>query len=298
MTYHLTPKSLHFLSMKENLRLPKEHKGALWFYDRRLYPIHAHQHDELECNLVVRGSGIYLINGQKVEIAPNSILWLFPGQIHILLEQSQDFVMWILLIKLDYLKQICLDEQTSVLLQSNPPGKFCRFVSDLQAKKLWQRCQEIALVEDQFSFFNAGLGYILLSAWSAYQQANILPLGKNVHPSVEKAVRLIHDGLINDDLDTLAQKVGLSPHRLSRLFKQQTDVSLTDFRNRCRLERFFELYQNKRNRTILDVAMQAGFGSYAQFYRVFKKTTGITPATYCRDLEHIEVSESNGSMGC
>lgn len=76
--------------MKQNLFLPKDHHGALWFYERRPYSIRTHQHDELEFNLVVRGSGAYLINGRKVEISPNAILCLFPGQDLILLERFLD----------------------------------------------------------------------------------------------------------------------------------------------------------------------------------------------------------------
>lgn len=279
--------------MKQNLLLPQNHHGALWFYDRDPFSNRAHKHDELECNLVVRGSGTYLINSRKIGITPHSILWLFPGQDHILLEQSPDFAMWILLIKPDYLHQICTDDQSSTLLQDNPPGNFSRYLTDHQAKKLWENCQEIAAAEKQLSFFNVGLGYILLSAWSMYQKASALSLGEYVHPSVEKAARLINDGLKSDDLTTLAQKVGLSPHRLSRLFKQQTDVSLTDFRNNCRLERFLDLYQYGQSRTMLDAALQAGFGSYAQFYRVFKQITGIAPAVYCRNLNKMGLPQNS-----
>lgn len=249
-----------------------------------------HQHDELECNLVVRGSGAYLISGRKIEINPHAILWLFPGQDHILLEQSPDFAMWILLMKPDYLRQICTDDQTSTLLEDNPPGNFCRYLTDRQAKKLWADCQEIAALEEQLAYFHAGLAFILLSAWAKFQKASVLSLGEDVHPSVEKAARLIHDGFKNDDLTALSQRVGLSPQRLSRLFKQQTDVSITDFRNNCRLERFLDLYEYGQTRTMLAAALEAGFGSYAQFYRVFKQNTGIAPAAYSQKIKEIDVA--------
>ncbi|MCB8924182.1 MAG: AraC family transcriptional regulator [Ardenticatenaceae bacterium] len=276
--------------MKQKLLLPTNHSGALWFYDRRPYPIRAHHHEELECNLVVRGHGAYLIDGRKTEIAPHSILWLFPGQNHILLEQSPDFAMWILLIKPDFLAQICVDEGCKLLLEENPPGNFCRYLTEKQAKKLWQQCEEITAVQDQLSYFNIGLGYLLHTAWFLYQQARLVAIGANVHPAVDQAARLINGGLEGDDLISLAQTVGLSPHRLSRLFKQQIEMSLTDFRNKCRLERFLELYENGRNKTMLDTAMEAGFGSYAQFYRVFKQIMDVTPADFDRQLKSTDSS--------
>ena len=274
--------------MKQKLMLPPNHVGALWFFDQRPFPMRAHQHDELECNLVVRGQGTYLINGRKIEIAPRSILWLFPEQDHILLEQSPDFAMWILLIKPDYLQQICTDKHSATLLADNPPGNFCRYLPERQARNLWEQCGKVTAVAAQESFYNISLGYLLHTIWALYQQAGVTALGESVHPAVEKAARLINAGLEQDDLTSLAQQVGLSPHRLSRLFKEQIVLSLTDFRNNCRLERFLELYQYGKTKTMLDAALQAGFGSYAQFYRVFKQIMGMTPAEFDRSLKKTE----------
>ncbi|HJP76441.1 MAG TPA: AraC family transcriptional regulator [Pseudonocardiaceae bacterium] len=82
-----------------------------------------------------------------------------------------------------------------------------------------------------------------------------------------------------DDLTHLARTVGLSPGHLSRLFKAQTGVSLSRYRNQQRLHRFQLAYGNGDNITALSAALAAGFGSYAQFYRVFRQETGRTPST-------------------
>jgi AraC-like DNA-binding protein len=79
-------------------------------------------------------------------------------------------------------------------------------------------------------------------------------------------------------METLARMCGASSSWLSRLFRQQMGVSLVDFRNRHRIERFFELYRQKPQQNIMDLASVAGFGSYAQFHRVFRKTLGFRPA--------------------
>ena len=55
-------------------------------------------------------------------------------------------------------------------------------------------------------------------------------------------------------------------------------VSMVDFRNRHRIERFFELYRDGYRLNITQAAFEAGFGSYAQFHRVFRKTLGYGPA--------------------
>lgn len=85
-------------------------------------------------------------------------------------------------------------------------------------------------------------------------------------------------------MDELARRSGLSTHRLSRLFKQQTGIALVDFRNRQRVERFLGIYGTGQRLTMLQAAFEAGFGSYAQFHRVFKRVTGISPGEHRRKL--------------
>jgi AraC-like DNA-binding protein len=80
------------------------------------------------------------------------------------------------------------------------------------------------------------------------------------------------------DLATLARAASLSPSHLSRIFKEQTGVSIGRFRNQQRLQRFLELYGRGRRTTALAAALDAGFGSYAQFHRVFRDHTARSPS--------------------
>jgi transcriptional regulator GlxA family with amidase domain len=104
-----------------------------------------------------------------------------------------------------------------------------------------------------------------------------------VHPAVEIAARLIQHETEPLRVDELAHRAGLSACHLSRLFHAQTGVTLIDFRNRQRLERFLHLYGQGRRMNMLEAATHAGFGSYAQFHRVFKRLMGYAPAEYRRN---------------
>jgi|WetSurMetagenome_2_1015567.scaffolds.fasta_scaffold310106_1 AraC-like DNA-binding protein len=277
--------------MKEKLFLPPNFKGDLWFYNQERFLDHAyqsfmHRHDELELNLVLRGRGVYVLNRRKIEMLPNTLLWLFPEQEHLLLEKSLDFEMWILVIKQGYLEQICTDESSRTLLECSPEGHFCRSLAAAPFQKLSTLCKEgVGMKADpqSLALFNISLGYILLAAWAAYQSAHSAVSEKHIHPAVDQVARQVMDGKGADDLTVLAQAVHLSPSQLSRVFKKQMGVSLTAFRNRCRVEHFIDLYGDGQSRTMLDDALDAGFGSYAQFYRVFKEIMGGTPAEYRRE---------------
>jgi AraC-like DNA-binding protein len=62
------------------------------------------------------------------------------------------------------------------------------------------------------------------------------------------------------------------------LFTVQTGASLTRYRNQQRVHQFLLNYGDGTRTTMLAAALAAGFGSYAQFYRVFLRETGRSPA--------------------
>src|SRR5205085_1191809 len=68
--------------------------------------------------------------------------------------------------------------------------------------------------------------------------------------------------------DDLADRTGADPDALSHAFKRELGVGLVVYRNRLRLRRFFELASTGRL-TMLAACLDAGFGSYPQFHRVF-----------------------------
>lgn len=265
--------------MRQQLHLPKELDGNLWHY-RNLGRNHAmHRHAELELNLATQGSGVYLLANRKYQIRRGDLLWLFPAQEHVLIEQSLDFEMWIGVFKPEVVQRVATDESAKVLQQANPPGEYCRRLTQRDLAQLESLFSEIVAGQKKRGLFNVGLSYALLQAWERFEHAADVPV-RDVHPAVERAAHLIRGNSATQRLDELAQKSGLSAHRLSRLFKQQTGVALVDFRNRQRVEKFLQIYGTGQRVKMLDAALEAGFGSYPQFHRVFKRVLGCSPGKY------------------
>jgi AraC-like DNA-binding protein len=76
----------------------------------------------------------------------------------------------------------------------------------------------------------------------------------------------------------LARKHGISVSRLARAFKHEMGMSIVEHRNRLRIQRFFRLVDSGQR--LLPAALEAGFGSYAQFHRVFKSQHRSSPVEY------------------
>ena len=267
--------------MRQQLELPAGLDGLLWHYRQQGRANAMHHHAELEFNLVTQGTGLYLLANRKYQIHRGDLLWLFPAQEHVLIEQSPDFEMWIGVTKPATVRRIATDTNAKVLRQANPAGEYCRRLSQPSLARLETLFAEIAATCELPGLFNAGLNYALLTAWQSFKHAADVPV-HDVHPAVEKAARHIRDKNNTLGLTELARHAGLSAARLSRLFKQQTGIALMDFRNRQRVEKFLALYGTGQRTTMLEAALAAGFGSYPQFHRVFKRVMGNSPGEYRR----------------
>lgn len=82
-------------------------------------------------------------------------------------------------------------------------------------------------------------------------------------------------------LKTLSAHFGINTVSLSRLIKEYTYTSFTDFVNNIRIEKAIELIGDY-DVSVTDAAFQAGFGSVRNFNRVFHSILGITPSEYRR----------------
>lgn len=102
-------------------------------------------------------------------------------------------------------------------------------------------------------------------------------------PRVEGSALSALTGTLADDPSlsaaSLAQRHGMSATRLCRMFKSELGMSLVEYRNRLRMDRFLSLVQSGRG-DLLMTALDAGFGSYAQFHRVFRALHGDSPRAF------------------
>ncbi|MDE3105297.1 MAG: AraC family transcriptional regulator [Acidobacteriota bacterium] len=263
--------------MRTYLKLPRELDGSIWLYRNTGATHRRHHHAELELNLVTHGEGTYLVRGRRYQLRRGDLIWLFPAQEHLLLEQSQDFAMWIGVFRRKVVRTAPRTASCAVLLQRDPAGEFCRRLLQQDARRADLLFQELAVAAPYLR--NAGLPYALLTCWQYFERAGDIEVA-DLHPAVERAARILSQAPETVSLRSVAASAGISAARLSRLFRAQTGVAMVEFRNRKRIERFLELYGAGHRRTMLDAALEAGFGSYPQFHRIFRRTMGYAPMQY------------------
>jgi AraC-like DNA-binding protein len=206
------------------------------------------------------------------------LFWVFPEQSYEIINPSPDHEVWTAVYDASLVQKVCVTSASQPLLTEAPTEALCRQLTQVAMRRLVLQLEDLSAPGRDAEQFNAGLSYLLLAAWAEYQEAGALEPGEHLHPAVAKAARLLSTQPNLDSLSQLARTCGASASWLSRLFRQQMGVSMVDFRNRHRIERFFELYRDGYRLNITQAAFEAGFGSYAQFHRVFRKTLGYGPA--------------------
>lgn len=98
--------------------------------------------------------------------------------------------------------------------------------------------------------------------------------------AIQKAVDYIEENLQQEvSTEMLAEMVSLSPFYFQRLFKRLVNKPVQEYIKLRRLSRAIDELNTDEQR-ILDVALDYGFSSHANFTRAFKETYGITPEEY------------------
>ena len=82
-------------------------------------------------------------------------------------------------------------------------------------------------------------------------------------------------------LNQIANQIHVNPSHLSRKFKEDTGMNITEFINQKRIEEA-KLYLKRGNISITDIAFMVGFNDLNYFSKVFKKLTSVTPSQYAK----------------
>jgi AraC-like DNA-binding protein len=264
------------------LAMPEGRTGVVWRFPRRdgfeKLRTRTHSHDALEVVLIVAGSCIYEVGGERLTLQTRSLLWVPPELNHAVVDHTPGFSMWYVGVSPRLVAE--MKPRIPVLSGSSSYLGLTRVLPPRCVRTLNNLAQELATGFQPLDGQEFGIAWWLATAWNAFAYGDSKD-ARALHPGVSRAMSL----LLSDpsrDLTALAQAIHLSPSQLSRLFKRQVGMSISDFRNHVRLEAFLRLRPHSKRKVLFEVAREAGFGSYAQFNRVFRREMGCSPEEYFR----------------
>jgi len=247
-------------------------QAQVWSYSPR-YRRPRHFHTEPELNFVVHGSATFGV-GERVEaLRAGELIAFAPGQDHELISSSPDLVLFAVGMSAALAPDVLRAAGERAMLPWRAR------LSKGESRALADRCTDAT--------GRAGVDQAVSELWQAALWASKSSAAAEVtlpRPLTRRALTSL--GLEPDlDRSALARAARACPSELSRSVSRDLGVRLVEYRSRLRLLRFIEHVDAGASQTA--AALDAGFGSYSQCYRVFVATLAATPRDFFHtDLRH------------
>jgi len=111
------------------------------------------------------------------------------------------------------------------------------------------------------------------------------------HSVIERIEQVVTHHLKDDiSLQTISRYVDLHPAYISRLYKAETGISLSDYIQNYRMKLAIELLKQKKLK-VCDICTELGYQTPHYFIKVFKGVYGMTPQDYRKHVLAVDVEE-------
>jgi len=120
----------------------------------------------------------------------------------------------------------------------------------------------------------------LVSKYSNIAQRRASPSASLSYERLKRVLDLVEDRLTEEiSLGELAQEACLSPFHFSRLFQAATGLSPHRYLTERRV-REAKAKLSEGRLSLVEIALESGFGSQGNFNRIFRHHTGLTPGQF------------------
>lgn len=227
-------------------------------------------HAELVVLVGLTGNAQYLLDGRMHRLERGAVIWAPSGIRHMLVSESQDFDMWVVLAA----AELWRDKPTVPIVHDQTRGGLRRLSRDI--RYFDDLCRRVYAQDG--SVVGDGLRWLIAELWHAFSQAPIRQ-GALLHSAVTQAVEQLEaDPTLA--VGDIAAATSLSESRLRQVFRKEMGESIGQFRRMRRL--LVSDAAVAEGHDFLNAALAAGYGSYSQYFRDFVAVRGTSPRDWHR----------------
>ncbi|OXM13609.1 AraC family transcriptional regulator [Paenibacillus herberti] len=279
------------LSLLEPMNMPDPHfpvkHGTMRETGRGVTLFPAHWHNHIELLQFRSGHAVIEVNYVPIEAGPGDIMVFNSNDIHMGILQSESVEYDILIADLTLLqsqspdaaetKYITPMAQNRILFRNQISGD-ARLTAILD-----QLAEEFRTRQSGFELSVKSLLYgMLTELLRGYVDLRLTENESHTRlRNLERFEPIFHyiETNYTDDItvDDLAARASLSRFHFSRLFRQLTGRTVTDYVNRIRINKSEYLLRSSE-KTIAEIAMAAGYNDLSYFSRTFRKYRGYAPS--------------------
>lgn len=257
--------------------------------------VRQHRHTEFELSLILSGKGIYKTENGNFDIQENDIFLYSTNEYHCITDIFPDGD------KL-YMKLLNIHFSPSYIMGTDSLNRNTEYMNIFFSRKtpfenridrtniynpklrelilsIKSECENKEPCYETIVFARlTEILTLLLRHYNLTENRNIKPLCHidNISPAITYINEHYNENITLNDITKAAHM-----HKTTFIanFKAIYNMTTWDYINIKRIEDSLTLLKST-DLTILDIAIKCGFNSTANFNKIFKKTTGITPSEY------------------
>ena len=233
-----------------------------------------HTHDFFEIEIVISGSGRQIINGVEYKLERGTISLLSPGIFHRMFCEPE-----LKLITIMFDESMIENELIPELLAKFQDRCF-KMNEDEFFEVYTLATQLIDHINDKYNYNNLYVRNLLncIIIKIIQSECTFDTIGNEERfMLLNNAMRYLYNNFKDDPpLKKTASLFGYTPNYFSKIFSELTGKGYVDFLNALKTMHAKMLLLSS-DKTVSEIAFLCGFSSISNFYRVFKKETGISP---------------------
>ena len=254
----------------------------------------ADRHNEIELNLLKRGSLTYLLGGNAVTIPAGRLAVFWAGIPHQIISSKSNTEYYVATIPLAWFLQCRFPAHfvdailhALVVLDPEPQMRggdlemFERWVLDFEEPN--PQRQSIAFLEIEARLFRFALAVPKSNTGTrgSKKAHSIIQVG-GLNRAEQIALYIAKNYTAPLSAEQIGQSVGLHPNYAMALFKKTMGITMVDFLTQHRVSHAQRLLATTDEK-IIDVALSAGFGSLSRFHEAFNLLCGCPPKQYRKE---------------
>lgn len=258
----------------------EEYPGIRFYHSIDEHPVPAgfsrHCHTHYEVIYVVRGAGNYVVEGEKYDLRPATLMFFRPGEFHYVdVRREEPYERYVFHFTGEGLPEA---GEAMRRLSDKPLGEGNFYaIGDMpmSAPPIFDRFERLAALPrpegEHLSRLLLSELLVLISLASPAPGAK-----KKEEPLGARVIRYVNAHIAEPlSLDAIAGEFYISKYYLCRAFKRHNGISILGYINGKRVMMARQMIES--GEVAADVAERVGFSDYSTFYRAYRKAYGQSP---------------------
>lgn len=243
------------------------------------FMMHNHK-DSLELLIFIRGDTKLSVEGSVYDLKPYDTVFTTENEMHRIIHMSDSVYERVVIeIPTDFfVKNNC--EEYSGLFFSRAPGEHNLISYESTKNTHFKDCLERLLEYSESGESDILIKSVLIEfvhILNKCAEKNTVE-GKHGNKYIKEVISYINENLTSEiNLDSISEHFFVNKSYLCRIFKKHTGYTVNKYITHKRLMYVRELCA--RNMSITQASIEAGFGNYSNFYKMYVNETGIAPST-------------------